>query len=122
MSEKFKLFDGVFGASDEALGSIESGVDFEKRIVEIYQNCRTPEEIQISFDQLQEELSTQIDENVKVTRQKLLENFDEEVHEKLRVNLRESEIYLNNHENMIMLLLHESNPFKKQPINTKITG
>ncbi|MCX5636128.1 MAG: SNF2-related protein, partial [Planctomycetota bacterium] len=38
LSEKFQLFSGVFGASDEVLGSIESGVDFEKRIAEIYQN------------------------------------------------------------------------------------
>ena len=104
LSEKFQLFSGVFGASDEVLGSIESGVDFEKRIVEIYQNCRTPEEIQTSFDKLQEELSTQIDENVQMTRQKLLENFDEEVHEKLRVNLKESEIYLNKYENMLWRL------------------
>ena len=32
LSEKFKLFEGVFGASDEVLGATESGVDFEKRI------------------------------------------------------------------------------------------
>lgn len=32
LSEKFQLFEGVFGASDEVLGAIESGVDFEKRI------------------------------------------------------------------------------------------
>ena len=41
----FKLFDGIFGASDEVLGSIESGDNFEKRIAQIYQHCRTPEEI-----------------------------------------------------------------------------
>ncbi len=35
--EKFKLFEGVFGASDEVLGAIGSGVDFEKRIADIYQ-------------------------------------------------------------------------------------
>ena len=34
LDQKFKLFKGVFGASDEVLGSIESGVDFEKRILE----------------------------------------------------------------------------------------
>ncbi len=95
LSEKFQLFSGVFGASDEVLGSIESGVDFEKRIVAIYQNCRTPEEIQQSFDQLQDELSVSIDERMQTTRSKLLENFDQEVHEKLRVNLRESQEYLN---------------------------
>jgi superfamily II DNA/RNA helicase len=53
LSEKFSLFEGVFGASDEVLGAIESGIDFEKRIVNIYQHCRTPEEINTSFDQLQ---------------------------------------------------------------------
>jgi SNF2 family DNA or RNA helicase len=39
LAEKFKLFDGIFGASDEVIGAIESGVDFEKRIVDIYQQC-----------------------------------------------------------------------------------
>lgn len=85
LSEKFRLFSGVFGASDEVLGSIESGVDFERRIAEIYQTCRTPEEIQASFDELQQSLAEQIDENMMATRQKLLENFDAEVAEKLRV-------------------------------------
>ncbi len=42
LSEKFQLFEGVFGASDEVLGAIESGVDFEKRIAAIYQCCRRP--------------------------------------------------------------------------------
>ena len=61
LSEKFKLFDGVFGASDEVLGSIESGVDFEKRIADIYLQCRTEDQIQLSFDFLQKELETEID-------------------------------------------------------------
>jgi adenine-specific DNA-methyltransferase len=104
LAEKFALFSGVFGASDEVLGSIESGVDFEKRIVRIYQECRSPEEIQASFDELQRELETEIDENMKLTRKKLLENFDEEVHEKLRVNLKESTEYLNKYENWLWQL------------------
>ncbi|HXF92313.1 MAG TPA: hypothetical protein VNK46_06120 [Nitrospiraceae bacterium] len=37
------------------LGAIESGVDFEKRIADIYQRCRTPEEIKASFEELQSE-------------------------------------------------------------------
>src|SRR4029077_19184287 len=47
LDEKFKLFTGVFGASDEVLGSIGSGIDFEKRIGDIYQKCRTGEQIQL---------------------------------------------------------------------------
>jgi len=98
LSEKFKLFEGVFGASDEVLGSIESGVDFEKRILNIYQKCRTSEEIKKAFDDLQEEMSQPIDEKMKNTRQKLLENFDEEVHEKLKMCNEQSSEYLNRHE------------------------
>ncbi|MCI0625710.1 MAG: SNF2-related protein [Acidobacteria bacterium] len=101
LSEKFKLFSGVFGASDEVLGTIESGVDFEKRIAQIYQTCRSPEQIELSFNALQEELEEQIDEKMNLTRQELLENFDEEVHEKLRVSLRESNEYLNKYDNWL---------------------
>lgn len=42
LSQKFRLFEGVFGSSDDVLGSIESGVDFEKRIASIYQTCKRP--------------------------------------------------------------------------------
>lgn len=76
LSEKFKLFEGVFGASDEVLGAIESGVDFKKRISAIYQQCRHTNEIKTAFDQLQLELSLEINEEMSQTRQKLLENFD----------------------------------------------
>jgi len=101
LSEKFKLFEGVFGASDEVLGNIESEVDFEKRIAQIYQQCRTEEEIQSAFDALQKEMEPQIDETMSLTRQRLLENFDEEVHEKLRINLQESREYLSKYENWL---------------------
>lgn len=98
LDEKFQLFNGVFGASDDVLGAIESGVDFERRIVEIYQSCRTEEEIQQSFDQLQSELDEQIQTKLKTTRQKLLENFDIEVIEKLKLTHKESQSYLNKYQ------------------------
>lgn len=102
LSEKFSLFEGVFGASDEVLGAIESGVDFEKRIAEIYQRCRTPDEIKCSFDQLQNELSAQVNDAMTRTRKQLLENFDEEVNEKLRLNLSNSKEYLSRYEKLLM--------------------
>lgn len=98
LDQKFKLFKGVFGASDEVLGSIESGVDFEKRIAGIYQTCRTTEEINTAFDKLQEEMDESIQNNLSDTRQTLLENFDAEVHEKLKINQRESQAYLDTYE------------------------
>lgn len=87
LEEKFTLFSGVFGASDEVLGTIESGVDFEKRVNEIYRQCRTPQEIEEAFLALRKELEEKIDARMKETRQQILENFDEDVHSRLRVNL-----------------------------------
>lgn len=98
LSEKFKLFSGVFGASDEVLGSIESGVDFEKRIADIYQHCRTPEQIEFNFNTLQRELEIQIDERMSQTQQKLLEHFDEAVQEKLRLGKLQAEETLTRYE------------------------
>lgn len=85
LAEKFRLFDGVFGASDEILGAVESGVDFEKRIAAIYQKCRSQEQIQFEFDQLQKELESEIAEGQQDAREKLLNNFDQEVVEKVRI-------------------------------------
>jgi adenine-specific DNA-methyltransferase len=104
LSEKFKLFEGIFGASDEVLGAIESGVDFEKRINDIYQRCRKTEEIKNAFDQLQLELSSEINETMTQTRRKLLENFDDEVREKLRVQDETSKAVLNRFEQLLMRL------------------
>ena len=94
LGEKFSLFNGVFGASDEVLGSIESGVDFEKRILAIYQECRTPKEIEAAFQKLQEEMDEQIRSRMDDTRRKLFENFDEDVHQRLRLQLADARAQL----------------------------
>jgi superfamily II DNA/RNA helicase len=60
LEEKFNLFNGVFGASDDVLGTIESGVDFERKVLDIYQQCRTPEEIATAFRALRQELDEKI--------------------------------------------------------------
>ncbi|PHQ34785.1 SNF2-related protein [Rhodopirellula bahusiensis] len=86
LSEKFTLFDGVFGASDQVLGALESGVDIERRIAAVYQTCRNPAQIAAAFDQLQSDLDAQIQVRMDDTRQVLLENFDEEVAARLKVH------------------------------------
>ncbi|MDO8445925.1 MAG: SNF2-related protein [Deltaproteobacteria bacterium] len=85
LDKKFRLFSGVFGASDEILGAIGSGVDFERRILDIYQSCRTEEEINTAFDSLQAELSEEINQRILETRRKLLEHFDDEVRARFKV-------------------------------------
>ena len=104
LAQKFQLFEGVFGASDEVLGAIGSGVDFERRIADIYQNCREPEEIKSSFEQLRLDLSGEISDAMVKTRQLLLENFDEEVQAKLRVRAEDSHSARSRFEQMLMEL------------------
>lgn len=102
LEKKFQLFDGVFGASDEVLGAIGSGVDIEKRIADIYRRCRKSEEIQAAFDILQQELSGEIDEAMMQTRQILLEHFDESVSQRLRVYEEEGRAVRTAHERLLL--------------------
>lgn len=85
LDQKYNLFKGVFGSSDEVLGSTMDGIDFEHRVLDIYQTCRTAEEIDSAFDQLQEEMRQQIEEVLDKTRTQLIENFDRDVVNKLKV-------------------------------------
>ncbi len=94
LTEKFSLFSGVFGASDDVLGNLESGVDFEKRILAIYQECRTSQEIDEAFQALQAEMDEQIQSRLDDTRRTLLEHFDEDVHHRLRLKLADAQAQL----------------------------
>jgi superfamily II DNA or RNA helicase len=85
LEKKLNLFDGVFGASDEILGALESGVDFERRVLEIYQSCRLPQEINTAFDALRKDLEGRIDQKMTETRSMLMERFDGDVRRRLRM-------------------------------------
>lgn len=87
LDKKFNLFKGVFGSSDEVLGAVESGIDFEKKILDIYQQCRTPEEIERSFNELQRSMEDIISHNIQKAHEDLFKNFDSEVHERLKLNI-----------------------------------
>ncbi|MCU7850071.1 MAG: DEAD/DEAH box helicase family protein [Candidatus Thiodiazotropha sp. (ex Lucinoma kastoroae)] len=101
LDQKFELFNGVFGVSDEVLGAIGSGVDFERRIANIYQRCRDPKTIQESFEQLQLDLAGEINEAMVKTRNILFEHFDDQVLEKLRIDSEETR---NRYEQLFMEL------------------
>ncbi len=98
LDQKFKLFDGVFGSSDEVLGSIENGIDFEKRIIEVYQQCRTKDEIERYFKKLNEEFEEQIAQRLKDVQSKLFEHFEASVIDKLKITLSETKIFLEKYE------------------------
>ncbi|OGW00928.1 MAG: hypothetical protein A3I04_03050 [Nitrospinae bacterium RIFCSPLOWO2_02_FULL_39_110] len=78
LQEKLNLFDGLFGSSDEILGALEAGIDFEKKILAIYQTCKTPEEIDTAFNELQNSLKDAISDRMIKLRSHLLE-FDDSV-------------------------------------------
>ena len=84
-------FDGVFGSSDEILGKVEVGIDIEKRIYAIYETCRSPEEIDAGFTQLQKECEAAIKAKLQLTQEKLLEHFDEDIHTLLKTQLEAAE-------------------------------
>lgn len=85
LSQKLALFDGVFGSSDDILGALGSGIDFERRILDIYQSCRSPEEIDRAFQKLRGELDERISARLAAARTLLFERFDGEVRGKLRM-------------------------------------
>ncbi len=94
LEQKFQLFSGVFGVSDEVMGSIESGIDFERRIFGIYQTCRTPGQIEAAFNELQALLDATIKSRIMETQQLLFDNFDEDIHQRLRLNLKGAQLQL----------------------------
>lgn len=83
LESKFKLFDGVFGASDEVLGAIESGTDFVKRVFEIQQTARNDSEIDAAFDALRADLDDRIKADIVDARGKLMGHFDQDVVKRL---------------------------------------
>jgi superfamily II DNA or RNA helicase len=85
LAQKLALFDGVFGSSDEILGALGSGIDFEKRVLDIYQSCRSPEEIDQAFSKLRAELDGRITARLAAARTLLFERFDGEVRGRLRI-------------------------------------
>ena len=97
LSDKFHLFDDVFGASDEVLGRVDS-IDIENRIYEIYQQCRTEAEIKAAFNRLQADMQDVIDERMDSVRHEVLENFDIDVQEHLRMTHDTTGLFLNRYE------------------------
>ncbi len=94
LGQKYNLFQGVFGSSDHVLGSIENGVDFEKRMIEVYKKCRTKEEIDTYFKELEVEFKDAVDKRIKDVQSVLFENFEGSVINKLRITYSDTKTFL----------------------------
>ena len=97
LESKFHIFNDVFGASDEVLGQADN-IDFEKRIWEIYQECRTQDEIAAAFEKLQEDMQEQIDACITDVKDKVISNFDIDVQEHLKLSKDLTGAFLNRYE------------------------
>ncbi len=114
LQHKFKLFDGVFGASDEILGTLSDGIDFEKAVASIFELCRTTEEINRAFDELQASLGVQRDAKLEETRQLILENLNPTTQEKFQMMKKRVEDYLDRRKqifwDMSVIMLRSNHP------------
>ena len=90
LSEKFELFQGVFGASDKAIGLLESGVNFEKRVTLIYQECKTTSDFTKQFKDLEKELEKK--RNKKMDELKSIFTYKTEEQHKSHFNIIMKEI------------------------------
>lgn len=83
LEQKLHLFEGVFGASDEVLGILTDGIDFEREVLRIVQSCRSAEEADAEFDLLTARIQDSIDADLEEARAKVLESMDGDVVAKL---------------------------------------
>lgn len=79
LRDKLGLFDGLFGSSDEILGNLEDGEGFEQQILNIYQNAKSPDEIESAFKSLQSSLHKDIDTKMHEVREHMLDHFDADI-------------------------------------------
>ena len=94
LSKKFELFEGVFGASDIALGVLESGSSFEKMILDIYQTCDTTAEFKKAFDKLDRQLNAKRDKKARELRNLLITESSNAKEEALKNTKAEIDRYL----------------------------
>lgn len=102
LDEKFHLFQGVFGASDEVLGTIEDGLDFEKRISDILNRCRTAEDIDLAFNELERQFEGEISKEMATAKAKVFDNLDPNVQDRLKSYDAQSGEVLNKFERLLL--------------------
>jgi superfamily II DNA/RNA helicase len=102
LTHKFHLFESVFGASDQVLGTIEDGLDFEKQIAEILGRCKTASEIDKAFKELEAKYASEISAELKTAKAKIFDNLDPNVQDRLKEYDKQSDEVLNKFERLLI--------------------
>lgn len=104
LEQKYQLFKGTFGASNDVLGSIEDGLDFERRISDILNSCRSDDDIKRGFEQLQEEYKDQIAKDQASTQSKIFDDLDPHVQDRFKNYQEQTQDAFNRFEQLFMNL------------------
>lgn len=104
LADKFSLFKDTFGASNEVLGAIEDGFDFERMIGNILDTCRTDAEITQKFEKLQDEFKYEISSEQLRARAKIFDGLDPHVQDRFKRYGERTEEAFNSFERMFMEL------------------
>jgi len=104
LATKFHLFESVFGASDEVLGAIEDGLNFETTISELLNRCKTSAEIDQAFKELEEQYSTDISREMRAAKAKVFDNLDPHVQDRLKAYDTQSGDVLNKFERLLLVV------------------
>ncbi len=104
LAKKFHLFESVFGASDEVLGAIEDGLNFETMISDILNRCRTSAEIDQAFKELEEQFAADITQEMAAAKAKVFDNLDPHVQDRLKAYDAQSGEVLNKFERLLLAL------------------
>ncbi len=102
LEKKFHLFKGVFGASDEVLGTIEDGLDFEKRISDILNRCKTATDLEVAFNELEQQFEDEISQEMASAKAKVFDNLDPNVQDRLKSYDTQSDEVLNRFERLLL--------------------
>jgi ERCC4-related helicase len=104
LANKFHLFESVFGASDEILGAIEDGFDFERKINEIFARSRSDADIDKAFKDLEAQYANEISAEMAAVRSKVFDNLDPNVQDRLKAYDSQSSEVLNKFERLLLAL------------------
>lgn len=102
LADKFNLFKSTFGASNDVLGAIESGIDFERTISGILNTCRTDEEIGKRFEELQAQFKDEITTEQHAARARIFDGLDPHVQDRFQRYSEQAKDAFNSFERMFM--------------------
>lgn len=102
LTNKFQLFSSVFGASDEVLGAIEDGLNFETTISNILTRCKSAHELDVAFKNLESQYAGEISREMASAKAKVFDNLDPNVQDRLKAYDAQSGEVLNKFERLLL--------------------